>query len=346
MTTCNIAMLGASGYTGAELIRLLLQHPYARIRALAAHRHAGQPVGEVFPHLAHAGLPDLVALEEMDYSDIDVLFCCLPHATSQPVIRDLPPSLRVIDLSADFRLRDPALYEQWYGQPHQAESLQARAVYGLSEYYGEAIASARLVANPGCYPTCSLLPLLPLLEAQAISPETIIIDAKSGVSGAGRSIRQHLLFNEVAEGMAPYGVNQHRHMAEIKQELLIRSASPVSLSFVPHLIPQRRGMLTSCYVRLEDGVEVNDVRAILHERYASAPFVHLLRDGATPTTHAVRGTNHCHVAVYPGADSRQAIVIAAIDNLGKGASGQAVQNMNLMLGQDVTLGLRCGALFP
>ncbi len=341
MQSINIAILGASGYTGAELIRLLGTHPHANISALTANAHAGNPIADVFPHLGRGNLPDLITIEEVDFSTIDVVFCCLPHATSQPVIRDLPDHLKVIDLSADFRLRDSALYTKWYDKPHQAETLQQEAVYGLSEHYREQIRTARLIANPGCYPTCSLLPLLPLTRAGMIAKENIIIDAKSGVTGAGRSVKQNLLFNEVSEGTTPYGVNQHRHIAELQQEI-----GTDAITFVPHLLPQRRGMITTIYVTLNEGITQTDLRRCLEDTYQNEPFTHLLAEGIAPTTHAVRGSNHCHINLFAGATPRQAILISAIDNLMKGASGQALHNMNMMLGLDETLGLQGGVVFP
>jgi N-acetyl-gamma-glutamyl-phosphate reductase len=346
MKTHNIAILGASGYTGAELIRLLRQHPNVRIKALAANTQAGQTAAAIFPHLSGMGLPDMVAMEEVDFSTIHTVFCCLPHATSQTIIRDLPHHLNIIDLSADFRLRDPLQYQQWYGEPHKAEALQREAVYGLSEHYRDAVRKARLIANPGCYPTCSLLPLIPLLKAQLVSPQHIIIDAKSGVSGAGRSVKQNLIYNEVAEGLTPYSVNHHRHMGELAQEISFFASAEASVTFVPHLVPMRRGMISTLYVHLTHGATLAQLREVLLAAYNIEPFVQLLPEGHAPSTHSVRGTNHCHIGVFEGATPEQAILVSAIDNLIKGASGQAIQNMNLMQGWNETLGLEQTALFP
>jgi N-acetyl-gamma-glutamyl-phosphate reductase len=341
----SIAILGASGYTGAELMRLLHTHPHARIAALVAHTQAGQPTVAVFPHLRGLNLPPMVGMDAVDWSGIDVAFCCLPHAASQKTIRDIPASVRVIDLSADFRLRDVNAYTHWYGEPHHAPDLQALAVYGLSEHYRDAVRSARLVANPGCYPTCTLLPLIPLLQA-GIAEAEVIIDAKSGVSGAGRSVKQNFLFNEVAEGMQAYGVNQHRHMGELTQEISAFAGQAARVTFVPHLIPMRRGMSATIYGRLRGKATLADARKALQTAYANEPFVHVLPEGEVPSTHAVRASNHCHLNLFAGSNTESLILISVIDNLMKGASGQAVQNFNLMHGFPETLGLEGSAVFP
>ena len=241
--TVRIAVLGASGYTGAELLRLLLCHPAAEIRVLTAERQAGKPMAEIFPQLAPFKLPDTIKIDAVDWSEVDFVFCALPHGTTQEVIAGLPARLRVVDLSADFRLYDPAVYAEWYGHAHRAEELQKEAVYGLTEHARPAIRAARLVANPGCYPTASMIPLIPLLKAGQIDPANLIIDAKSGVSGAGRDAKQANLFCEISEGMSAYGVGRHRHMPEMEQELALAAGGPVSLSFTPHLIPMNRGEL-------------------------------------------------------------------------------------------------------
>jgi N-acetyl-gamma-glutamyl-phosphate reductase len=348
MTTqkIRIAILGASGYTGAELIRLLLTHPYAEITALTANAHAGQEMAAVFPHLRGADLPKLITIEELQTDALDLVFCCLPHATTQKVIAGLPDYLKIIDLSADFRLRDVAEYKRWYGEVHQAPILQGQAVYGLTEHYRELIPESRLIANPGCYPTCSLLPLIPFAKAGILDVSQVIIDAKSGVSGAGRSIKQNLLFNEVSEGMQPYGVNNHRHIGEITQELTAFADEVANITFVPHLIPQRRGMIATIYVRLQQGININTARQILEKAYKDESFVHVLPEGEVPSTHSVRASNYCHMNLFAGSSSDDIILISAIDNLMKGASGQAVQNMNLLYGWEETLGLAGGAIFP
>lgn len=329
----NVAILGASGYTGAELLRLLANHPQVNIVALTAETQAGQKMADVFPHLAHMGFVDLVTIEEVDFSKIDLVFCCLPHGTTQGVLAKLPEKVRIVDLSADFRLRDENAYAEWYGHAHQAIELQKKAVYGLTEHYRAQIKNARLVANPGCYPTCSLLPLIPLLKAKTILEEGIIIDAKSGVTGAGRSVKRNLLFSEIDEGMSAYSVGQHRHMPEIEQEMSVAAGKAVTINFTPHLIPMRRGMIATVYVKLNGGT-VEEAKKILSDAYAKEAFVQVLEKGVMPATHYVRGTNYCQMNVFKGRTDKDMIIVSAIDNLGKGASGQAVQNMNVMFGFD------------
>lgn len=346
ITKTRIAVLGASGYTGAELIRLLLRHPAADLVALTADRQSGKPLGEVFPHLHGYGLPDLVPVSAVDWSAVDFVFCGLPHGTTQDIIAGLPRRLKVVDLSADFRLTDPATYAEWYGHPHRAPDLQREAVYGLTELNRPAIAGARLVANPGCYPTAGLLPLMPLIAQKLIEPDGIIIDAKSGVSGAGRDAKQQNLFCEVSDAMHAYGVGHHRHMPEIEQELAGVAGRPLTISFTPHLIPMNRGELLTSYVRLAPGAGVADLRAGLEKAYSREPFVRVTPPGLSPATRHVRGTNLCLINVFPCRLPGTAIVISVIDNLVKGASGQAIQNMNLMLGLDETLGLDQAPLFP
>lgn len=342
----RIGVLGASGYTGGELLRLLARHPGVEIRMLSAERRAGQSLGAVFPHLGHLGAPDLIKLEDADYGALDLVFCCLPHGTTQEVIAGLPRSLKIVDLSADFRLTDPKSYAQWYGHEHRALALQAEAVYGLTELKRAAVTSARLVANPGCYPTSAQLPLVPLLEAGAIEAGDIIIDAKSGVSGAGREAKEASLFAEVSEGINAYGIASHRHAPEIEQGLAEAAKKPVVVNFTPHLMPMNRGILSTIYVKLASGASADDLRATLTKRYAGEPFVRVLPKGQAPATRHVRGSNLCLIGVFADRVPGRAIVLSAIDNLVKGASGQAVQNMNVMAGQPEATGLEQVALFP
>lgn len=344
--TVNIAILGASGYTGAELVRLLVRHPRARIVALTADRRAGQTMEAVFPHLGGLGLPTMVTIAEVDWSGVDVCFCALPHGTTQEVIAGLPQHVKVVDLSADFRLFDPDAYAQWYGHAHMATELQKSVAYGLTEIHREKVKAARVVANPGCYPTASQLPLIPLLEQGLVQAEDIIIDAKSGVSGAGRSAKEANLFTEVAEGIHPYGVASHRHSPEIEQGLGWASGKEVVVNFTPHLMPMSRGILSSIYVRLAGSATAEDLHAALVKRYAGEPFVRVLPFGTAPQTRFVRGSNFCLIGVFRDRVPGRAILFGAIDNLVKGASGQAIQNMNVMLGFPEDMGLEQQPLFP
>ena len=342
----RIAILGASGYTGAELIRLLESHPAAEIVALTAERSAGKPVAAVFPHLAGKKLPGLVKNDEVDWSCVDLVFCALPHGTTQEVLAKLPAHLRIVDLSADFRLHDLDTYAEWYGHAHRAPDLQKEAVYGLTELARAAVGNARLVANPGCYPTSAQLPLVPVVKAGQIDADDIIIDAKSGVTGAGREAKQGSLYAEVAEGIHAYGVASHRHAPEIEQGLSAAAGRPIIVNFTPHLMPMNRGILSTIYVRLTGGAKVDDLRSTLERAYAKEPFVRVLPEGSLPATRHVRGSNLCLIGLSNDRMSGRAILVSAIDNLVKGASGQAVQNMNLVLGYPEQMGIEQIALFP
>jgi N-acetyl-gamma-glutamyl-phosphate reductase len=347
----RVGVLGASGYTGSELVRLLLRHPRVEIVLLTADRRAGQEMRAVFPQFSPFDLPKLVAIESVDWKKavLDVAFCALPHATTQKVISDLlakAPKTKVVDLSADFRLADTAAYARWYGHEHHAPKLQREAVYGLVEVHRAAIKKARLVANPGCYTSCAQLPLTPLIRAKAIALDDIIIDAKSGMTGAGRSAKEEMLFSEVSEGFHAYGVGHHRHMAELDQEFSLAAGRKVTVTFTPHLVPMNRGILSTVYVRCARGKSPEDLHAILSKYYAKEPFVHVLPFGQTPQTRHVRGSNMTFIGVAKDRVPGRAIVISALDNLVKGASGQAVQNMNLMLGYPETTGIEQVALFP
>ncbi len=342
----NIAIVGASGYTGVELIRLLLVHPHANIAALTGDSQAGKDIGDVYPHLRFKGLPKLISLEQVDFTNIDLVFCCLPHGTTQTVIAGLPKHVRIVDLSADFRLYNVETYAQWYGHAHQAIELQKTAVYGLTEHAREKIKNARLVANPGCYPTTSSLPLMPLLAAGLISSENIIIDAKSGITGAGRAASQANLFSEVNEGIKAYGIAAHRHAPEIEQNLSVASGKEIMVTFTPHLMPMNRGILSTIYMQLSAGKTVDDLRKKLESTYNKEQFVHVLPAGVMPSTHQVRGTNDCVMNVFVDRIAGRAIIVSVIDNLVKGASGQAVQNMNVMFGFHEATGLELTAVFP
>ncbi|MET0688646.1 MAG: N-acetyl-gamma-glutamyl-phosphate reductase [Methyloceanibacter sp.] len=340
------AVLGASGYTGADLIRLAARHPGIALAALVAKGHAGQPLAQVFPHLASLDLPPLVTSSEVDWGGIDVVFGGLPHGTAHEEIGKLPERVKVIDMSADFRLRDPRVYAEWYGNLHSAPALLEDAVYGLTEHHRDAIARARLVACPGCYPTAVLLALLPLARAKLIAAEDIIIDAKSGVSGAGRTLKQNILFAEAGEGLSPYGIGNHRHVPEIEQELGATAGTSIRINFTPHLAPMARGELCTSYVKLAGKTAAADLRAALDEAYKDAPFVRVVEDGTIPATQHVRGSNYCHIGVFADRLPGRAIVVSAIDNLVKGSAGQALQNFNLMFGFGETTGLEQLPMFP
>ena len=342
----RIAVLGASGYTGADLVRLALAHPRIEIAALSAHSKAGQAMAQVWPHFApYPTLPRLIESEAVDFASVDAVFGCLPHAASARLLGGITGP-RIIDLSADFRLKDAAVYADWYGGEHPAPGLLPDAVYGLTEFARRSLPGAALVACPGCYPTAVLLALQPLVAAGAISPDRITVNALSGVSGAGRGVKEANLFAEVAEGVAPYAVGHHRHMPEIEQELSAAAGRGVTISFTPHLVPMNRGELVTCIVELSAGTTAATLRAMLDERYGCEPFVHLLPEGVAPATRMVRGSNHVVLNVFADRVPGRAIVIAAIDNLVKGSSGQAIQNFNVMFGLPETMGLEQAPLFP
>ncbi len=341
--THKVAILGASGYTGAELVRLISQHPSIEIAALAAERKAGLSMAEVFPHLRHLDLPTLCKISEIDFSKIDLCFCALPHKTSQEVIAALPKDLKIVDLSADFRLRDPAEYEKWYGNPHAALEQQKEAVYGLTEFYRDEIRGARLVAGTGCNAATGQFALRPLITSGLIDLDEIILDLKCAVSGAGRALKENLLHAELSEGYNAYAIGgTHRHLGEFDQEFSKLAGRPVKVQFTPHLVPANRGILATTYVK----GDAEAIHAAFVSAYADEPFIEVLPFGAAPSTHHVRGSNFCHIGVTADRIEGRAIVIAALDNLTKGSSGQALQNANLMLGEDETAGLMMAPLFP
>jgi len=339
----RIAILGASGYTGAELVRLIATHPSMRITALSGDRKAGMDMAEVFPHLRHLSLPPLARIEDIDFSAVDLTFCALPHATSQAVIAALPRTLKIVDLSADFRLRDPADYQKWYGKPHAAPDLQREAVYGLTEFYRAEIAAARLVAGTGCNAAAGQFALRPLISARVIDLDEIVIDLKAGVSGAGRALKENLLHAELSGGTMPYSAGgTHRHLGEFDQEFSLLAGRPVRVQFTPHLMPFNRGILATVYVRGDPAA----VHAVLAAAYAREPFLRVLPFGALPSTRAIAGSNFAHVGVIGDRLPGRAVVMVALDNLNKGSSGQAIQNANLMLGVDETAGLMLAPVFP
>ncbi len=349
MAVIKAALLGASGYTGADLLRLGLAHPSLEFVALTANTHAGKTMGEVFPHLAHANLPDLITNDKVNWNDIDVVFCGLPHGASQKIIKHIlavSPNTRIIDMSADYRLRDVDVYAATYGAKHIAPDLQKKSAYGLSEFNKETIKTAPIIACPGCYPTATLLALLPALKAGAISANDIIIDAKSGVTGAGRGLKQNTLMAEAGESVSPYAVGTHRHAPEIDQELSKVADKNIVVNFTPHLIPMSRGELITAHVKLNKTSNINDLRAILESTYKDEPFIKILNEGVMPTTGHVRGSNFCHINVFKDRIKGRAIIIAAIDNLVKGSAGQALQNFNIAFGFNETTALQQLPLFP
>jgi N-acetyl-gamma-glutamyl-phosphate reductase len=340
----SVGIVGGTGYTGVELLRLLARHPQARVTILTSRQEAGKRADELFPQLrgvcdAVFSAPDPAALAKCQ-----AVFFATPHGTCMQMAPALVAAgAKVIDLSADFRLRDPAQYQRWYQHEHRAPDLLRESVYGLPEVHREAIAKARVVGNPGCYPTTVQLGLLPLLDAGVVDPSTLIADCKSGVSGAGREAKASNLFGEVADSFKAYGVDGHRHAPEIEQELRAGKRE-IGITFVPHLVPMIRGIHATLYARLTEPDA--DLQAIFAKRYAGEPFVDVMPPGAHPDTRSVRGANCCRIAVHRPNNGATVVVLAVIDNLVKGAAGQALQNFNLMFGLPETLGLDAPALAP
>lgn len=345
MEKLKTAVLGASGYTGAEAVRLIMGHPNLDLVSLTAHRHAGKSYGEVYPHLAHQGLPDLQNWQDVKWDEIDAVFACLPHGASEDTIAKIAnKDIKIIDLSADFRLKNASVYEKTYGRAHMSPDLLEKAVYGLTEFARGDLKSESLVACPGCYPTASLLAILPGLGL--FGTANIIIDAKSGVSGAGRKESTALIYPETAEGAHAYAVGNHRHGPEIDEKLSAVTNQNITVSFTPHLVPMNRGMIATVNVELNDGVSVQDLREAYETRYKNEAFIHVEPEGVVPHTRHVRASNQCRIGVFADRNPRRAVIISVIDNLTKGSSGQAVQNLNVMMGWDETLGLNLVPVFP
>ncbi len=341
----KIGIVGGTGYTGVELLRLLATHPQAEVIQITSRAEAGRQVSDLYGNLrGHFDLafsePDPVGL-----SACDLVFFATPNGTAMKMVPGLlEKGTRVIDLAADFRLQDPAVWEQWYGMPHSCTDVLAEAVYGLPELNREQIREARLVANPGCYPTASALGFMPLVEHGLVDTSNLVADCKSGVSGAGRGANTAMLMGEVGESFKAYGVAGHRHLPEIRQTLSGVSGRQVGLTFVPHLVPMIRGIHATLYARLT--AEPDDLQALFERRYADEPFVDVLPSGSHPETRSVRGVNHCRISVHRPQRGDTVVVLSVIDNLTKGAAGQAVQNMNLMFGLDEGAGLAHVALLP
>jgi N-acetyl-gamma-glutamyl-phosphate reductase len=336
----KVGIINVTGYTGVELARLLYQHPEVKLTSVTGRSAAGKKLGAVFPHLA--GLELTIGAE---LGDVELVFSAMPHKEStKEVIPLLKQGIKVVDISADFRLKDASEYEQWYGFTHPAPKLLGEAVYGLTELYRAQIASSQLVANPGCYPTGAILALAPAVKAKLVEPD-IIIDSKSGISGAGRSLSLQTHFAEANEDVSAYALEGHRHLPEIVQELKrLSGGKSLAVSFVPHLVPMTRGILTTCYAPLVSGKNEKQLKELYLDFYKDEPFVRVV-DSPPHTKHTL-GNNLC--LVYPTIDQRtgKLIVISCIDNLIKGASGQAIQNMNLMLGLPETTGLKTPAIYP
>ncbi|MCH2037874.1 MAG: N-acetyl-gamma-glutamyl-phosphate reductase [Rickettsiales bacterium] len=338
-------IIGASGYTGTELIRLLHAHPDVTLSALVADSNAGKSMEDIYPHLSTFDLPQMVSFDKVKWDDVQAAFCCLPHSKSHQIIASIPEHVKIIDLSADFRFSDIELYEDTYGCQHSAPQLQRDAVYGLTELFRSDIENARIVACPGCYPTSVIIPLYPLIEAQLIDASYIIADSKSGMSGAGRKTIQTSLFAEINDGIKAYGISTHRHAPEM--ETILTKASQGQepcVQFTPQIVPMNRGILSNLYIRSDQSVA--EIRDYLTEFYEDSSFIHVLPNGRAPATREVYGTNQCRMGVFEGRKEGTIVISSVIDNLVKGASGQAVQNMNIMFGLDETKGLELVALFP
>ncbi len=344
----KVGIIGASGYTGAELCRILCNHPEIQITVATSRQYAGQPLSSIYPqlhkkvNLTFENLP----IEKL-CTKADFFFTAVPHKTAMNLVPQLlTAGKKVVDLSADFRIRDVAVYEDWY-QPHSSAQLLEEAVYGLPELYRESIRQSCLVANPGCYPTSIILGLAPLLKDGAILPETIIADSKSGTTGAGRTAQTGTLFCEVHDGFKPYKVGRaHRHTPEIEQELIKLADKHFNITFTPHLLPISRGILSTVYAELVSGYDRKRIDELYMQQYDNEPFIRLLSEDTFPATQYVRGSNFCDISYKIDPVTNRIIVLSAIDNIVKGASGQAVQNMNIMCGFDETTGLEFSPLFP
>ena len=343
----KVSIIGASGYAGEELIRLLHGHPHAEIIHLTSERHTGEKISKLYPHLTHIYDNILDSMEDVRRiaEDSDVLFIALPHGHAMKLVKAIAGlPVHIIDLGADYRFADTSVYETWYHVPHTDP--EAERVYGLAELYRDAIRGAHLIGNAGCYTTASILALTPLVQKHLVQMDSILVDAVSGVSGAGRTPKESTHFPEFYDSFTAYGAVSHRHTPEIEQALSEQAGEPVTINFTPHLAPIARGILATCYARLADGVTKEDVDAAFAAQYADEFFIRLLGRGAYPSTKYVRGTNYCDIAWHIDPRTHRVIVFSAIDNLVKGAAGQAIQNMNIALGLDERTGLDLVPMYP
>lgn len=343
----QVGIVGGTGYTGVELLRTLANHPTAHVKMITSRSEKGVSVADMYPNLRgiydlQFSVPDIDALKTCD-----VVFFATPHGVAMSMALELiEAGVKVIDLAADFRIEDLAVWEQWYGMTHSGEALMPKVAYGLPEYYRERIQKASIIANPGCYPTSILLGVLPLLKAGLVEANSIIADGKSGVSGAGKGANVAMLAAEMSESFKAYGVNGHRHQPEMTEKMEDITGEPVDLTFVPHLVPMIRGMESTIYVTLKEDTSQEAIQRLYEDAYASEPFVDVMPAGSVPETRMVKGSNMCRMAIYRPAGGNKVVITSVIDNLVKGAAGQAVQNMNILFGLDEQLGLNQVALLP
>ena len=349
----KVGILGASGYTGSELIRLILKHPNLNLEFAAANNNAGQKLNEIFPYLYGTNDIMLKKWEDLNWNSIDVIFSCLPHGIFHQIFLELPKDKLIIDLSADFRLVNSGHYSEWYNFEHKSKEYLNKFVYGLTELNREKIKNTNLISCPGCYPTATLLGLYPLIKGGFADTESIVINAKSGVSGAGRNLKRDLLFPEISESIRPYSAVGHRHIPEIEQQIEEYANNPLNalnqkavINFIPHLVPMNRGELVVTHINLKKQLDINGLHDLFNSYYNKEGFIQVLQDGVLPNTVNVRGTNNCQISICPSRIKDSVVIISSIDNLIKGSSGQAIQNMNLNLGLGEEIGLSHISLFP
>jgi N-acetyl-gamma-glutamyl-phosphate reductase len=343
----EVGIIGASGYTGAELIRILSNHPMVKLSYLTANKYRNQKVAMLYPHLAVCGDLSFIPYNSEEVKKADIVFVAVPHGTSMKIVPDLFGfGCKIIDLSGDFRLKDESLYQKWYGLSHTFPSLLKEAVYGLPELYRHEIKRADFVTNPGCYPTSALLAVAPLLKKGLVSDEPLVINSCAGVSGAGRGLSLSTHFSECNESIEPYSIAEHKHTPEMEQEMSALFSKEVIITFVPHLVPITRGILTTAYCGVENSWKTSELIDLYQDFYKDEPFIRILEEGSYPKTKHVLGSNYCFIGIKMDEQTRKAIVVAAIDNLVKGASGQAVQNMNIMCGFKEDEGLKSVGLAP